>query len=189
MSPGADALADRILREAVRFAGLRGVLMSAGLENPRTPERDYALARELRGILRPLPWGEGWSYSAAYCEAVVAAALGRLGFPERKVGRWRRLMTPDCAASASGLAARGLLSDKPGPGAVWLARAASGPGGRAGIVLAASGKSMATVEADEAGPDCGDDRILTRLRPVPGGGRLRTAGFVAPAAVLALLES
>ena len=33
-----------------------------------------AQAEELRKLMRPSPWEEGWAYCAAYCEGVVAAA-------------------------------------------------------------------------------------------------------------------
>ena len=70
-----DDLAAQIVREASRFVGLREVRRNSDWDNPRTPERDFALAEELRALMRPSPWEEGWAYCAAYAEGVVVAAL------------------------------------------------------------------------------------------------------------------
>ena len=63
----AEVLGDQIVREASRFVGLREVRRNSDWDNPKTPERDYALAEELRRLMRPSPWEEGWAYCAGLC--------------------------------------------------------------------------------------------------------------------------
>ena len=78
-----DALAAQIVREASRFVGLREVRRNSDWDNPRTPERDYALAEELRQLMRPSPWEEGW----AYCytgDIEVLSESGWLPFSEAR---------------------------------------------------------------------------------------------------------
>lgn len=190
-----ETLAVQIVREASRFVGLREVRRNSDWDNPKTPERDYGIAEELRKLMRPSPWEEGWAYCAAYTEGVVAAALRSLGFPEAKIQRWHKVMTPHCVTSAGNFRARKLLTDKPERGAIWLARHGSTSNGHAGIVTAASGKSMSTIEAntslDRTTPakDREGDWITTRVRGIGGTGSLKTMGFVTPSSILALLES
>lgn len=195
MKVAPETLGDQIVREASRFVGLREVRKNSDWDNPKTPERDYALAEELRQLMRPSPWEEGWAYCAAFGEGVVVAALRALGFPETKVKRWQKVMTPHCVTSAGNFRARKLLTEKPATGAIWLARHGSTSNGHAGIVTAASGKSMATIEAntslDPTTParDREGDWITTRLRGLGGTGSLKTMGFVTPASILVLLEA
>jgi len=195
MKVSADTLATQILREASRFVGLREVRKNSDWDNPKTPERDYALAEELRKLMRPSPWEEGWAYCAAYCEGVVAAALRSLEFPETKIQRWHKVMTPHCVTSAGNFRARKLLTDQPERGAIWLARHGTSSNGHAGIVSAASGKSMSTIEANTSldpttpAKDREGDWITTRVRSIGGTGSLKTMGFVTPASILALLEA
>lgn len=132
---------------------------------------------------------------AAYTEGVVAAALRSLEFPETKIQRWHKVMTPHCVTSAGNFRARKLLTDQPDRGAIWLARHGSTSNGHAGIVSAASGKSMATIEANTSldpttpAKDREGDWITTRVRSIGGTGSLKTMGFVTPASILALLEA
>ena len=195
MKVSPDTLATRIVREANRFVGLREVRKNSDWDNPKTPERDYAIAEELRKLMRPSPWQEGWAYCAAYCEGVVAAALRSLEFPEAKIQRWHKVMTPHCVTSAGNFRARKLLTDKPATGAVWLARHGTSSNGHAGIVTSVSGKSMSTVEANTSldpttpAKERDGDWITTRIRPVGGPGSLKTMGFVTPQSIIALLEA
>ena len=109
--------------------------------------------------------------------------------------RWTKLMTPHCVTSARNFRARNLLTDKPARGAVWLARHGKTANGHAGIVTAASGRSMSTIEANTSldpttsAKDREGDWITTRVRSVGGTGRLKTMGFVTPESILKLLES
>ena len=57
-------------------------------------------------------------------------------------------MTSHCVTSAGNFRARKLPTVKPVRGAVWLARHGATSDGHAGIVAAASGKSMSTIEAN-----------------------------------------
>lgn len=195
MKVAPETLGGQIVREASRFVGLREVRKNSDWDNPKTPERDYALAEELRQLMRPSPWEEGWAYCAAFGEGVVVAALRALGFPEPKVKRWQKVMTPHCVTSAGNFRVKGMLTDKPATGAIWLARHGSTSNGHAGIVTAASGKSMATIEANTSldpttpAKDREGDWITTRLRGLGGTGSLKTMGFVTPASILALLEA
>jgi hypothetical protein len=190
-----EVLGDQIVREAGRFVGLREVRRNSDWDNPKTPERDTALAAELKRLMRPSPWEEGWAYCLVFGEGVTAKALQSLGFPDSKIARWRKVMTPHCVTSAGNFRSRALLTDKPDRGAIWLARHGTTSNGHAGIVTAASGKSMSTIEANTSldptttAKDREGDWITTRIRGVGGAGSLKTMGFVTPAAILALLES
>ena len=195
MKVSSETLGDQIVREAGRFVGLREVRRNSDWDNPKTPERDTALAEELRRLMRPSPWEEGWSYCAAYCDGIVGVALRSLGFSETKVKRWSKVMTPHCVTSAGNFRVRDLLTEKPVRGAVWLARHGTSSNGHAGIVTATSGRSMSTIEANTSldpttsAKDREGDWITTRIRSVSGTGNLRTMGFVTPASILSLLES
>jgi hypothetical protein len=195
MKVSPDTLATQIVREASRFVGLREIRSNSDWDNPKTSERDYAIAGELRKLMRPSPWEEGWAYCAAYCEGVVAAALRSLEFPEEKIQRWHKVMTPHCVTSAGNFRARKLLTDKPATGAVWLARHGTSSNGHAGIVSAASGKAMSTIEANTSldpttpAKEREGDWITTRVRSIGGSGSLKTMGFVTPESILALLEA
>ncbi len=195
MKVSADILAAQIVREASRFVGLREIRSNSDWDNPKTPERDYAIAAELRKLMRPSPWEEGWAYCCALTEGVVAAALQSLGFPEPKIQRWHKVMTPHCVTSAGNFRARKLLTDKPVTGAVWLARHGTSSNGHAGIVTAASGKSMSTIEGNTSldpttsAKEREGDWITTRIRSIGGAGSLKTMGFVTPESILALLEA
>ena len=191
----ADQLGHEIIRQASRFIGLREVKPNADWDNPQTPQRDAALAGELRSMLRPSPWEEGWAYCAAFTEGVVTAALKTLGVSSEQIGKWQRVMTPHCVTSAASFKSRGLLSDAPETGAVWLARHGSSSKGHAGIFTARRGSSIATIEAntslDPQTPeqDREGDWITTRLSFLKGRGSLATLGFINPSSILKLIAS
>jgi cyclopropane-fatty-acyl-phospholipid synthase len=115
----------------------------------------------------------------------------RLAYDERFSRLWRSHLL----ASAGSFRARKLLTDKPATGAVWLARHGTSSNGHAGIVSAASGKSMSTIEANTSldpttsARDREGDWITTRVRSIGGTGSLKTMGFVTPQSILALLEA
>lgn len=189
----ADQLATATLRHASRFLGLREIRPNADWDLPSTPGPDKALAEELRALMRPSPWKEGWAYCAAYCEGVVLAALRALGASAAQLKRWQDTMTPHCVTSARNFRKLGLLSAVPTPGAIWLAQHGSTTNGHAGLVTSVRGVSMATIEAntslDKTTPekDREGDWITTRLGFVKGRGALQTLGFVHPEAILKLI--
>lgn len=185
----AEALGHEIIRQASRFIGLREVRPNADWDNPKTPQRDAALADELRLLMRPAPWEPGWAYCAAFCEGVVTEALRALGVSP---AAFARVMTPHCVTSAANFKARGLLTSEPEAGAIWLARHGSTSNGHAGIFTARRGTSMATIEANTSlDPDTPEkdregDWITTRLSYLKGRGSLATLGFINPSAILKL---
>lgn len=186
-----EVLAHAIIREASRFIGLREVKPNTDWDNPSTPGPDTALARELRALMRPSPWEEGWAYCAAFAEGVVAAALLRL-VPPAETARFRAVMGPHCVTAAGAFRARGLLTQSPQPGSIWLARHGTTSNGHAGIVCTTKGTKMATIEAntslDPSTPakEREGDWITNRLRGTQLNGSLRTLGFVTPDAILSL---
>ncbi|MCB1209487.1 MAG: hypothetical protein KDK97_09180 [Verrucomicrobiales bacterium] len=188
----AEQLATAIIRHASQFLGLREVRPNADWDNPATPAPDRALAEELRTLMRPSPWAEGWAYCAAFCEGMVLAALRSVGASPDQCKRWQDTMTPHCVTSARNFKKLGLLVPLPASGAVWLAQHGSGSNGHAGLVTAVRGMSMATIEAntslDQTSPekDREGDWITTRLSYVKGRGSLHTLGFVHPASILKL---
>lgn len=189
MQIDADRLAISILREASRFLGLGEVRHDSAWNDPRVPEHDYALAGELCKLLRPAPWEDGWTYSAAFVEAIVDASLRALEVSEICVKRWHKFMTPDAVTSASNFEARDALGEKPDRGAIWFGRYGATSEGEAGVVSAASGKSMAVIEAAVYGEEGQEQtRILTQVRGISGTNGLKTVGFVTPEALLAILE-
>ena len=191
----AEQLGHEIIRQASRFIGLREVKPNADWDNPQTSQRDATLASELRALMRPSPWEEGWAYCAAFTEGVVTAALKTLGVSPEQIGKWQRVMTPHCVTSAANFKSRGLLSDAPETGAVWLARHGSSSKGHAGIFTGRRGSSMATIEAntslDPQTPekDREGDWITTRLSFLKGRGSLATLGFINPSSILKLIAS
>ena len=189
----ATDLANAIVRQAGRFIGLREVRPNADWDNPRTPGRDLALAEELRTMMRPSPWEEGWAYCAAFCEGVVTVALKTLGATPAQLQVWANVMTPHCVTSAHNFSERNLLVASPRPGAVWLARHGTSSNGHAGIVTTLDHDAMATIEAntslDPTTPDKDreGDWITTRLCSLKGRGSLVTMGFINPGSILQLI--
>ncbi len=187
-----EALGHEIIRQASRFIGLREVRPNADWDNPGTPQREAALAAELRSLMRPSPWEEGWAYCAAFCEGIVTEGLRALGISPAS---FAKLMTPHCVTSAENFKARGLLCDVPETGAVWLARHGRTRNGHAGVLTARRGTTMATIEAntslDASSPhkDREGDWITTRLSFLKGRGSLVTLGFINPSSILKLIAS
>ena len=139
-------LANTIVRQAGRFIGLREVKPNADWDNPKTPGRDLALAKELRTRMRPSPWEEGWAYCAAFTEGVVTVALKTLGATPAQLQVWANVMTPHCVTSARNFREHHMLVIEPQPGAVWLARHGTTSNGHAGIVTALNHDAMSTIE-------------------------------------------
>ena len=189
----AEQLATAAIRHASRFIGLREVRANADWDNPATPGPDKELADELRALMRPSPWKEGWAYCAAACEGWVLAALRSLNASPNQIKRWQDAMTPHCVTSARNFRRLGLLSPAPVPGAVWLAQHGSSSNGHAGLVTSVRGVSMATIEAntslDKTSPekDREGDWITTRMGLVKGRAPLNTLGFITPEAILKLI--
>lgn len=186
-----------IIREASRFVGLREVKPNEDWENPAIPGSEAALAKELRDLMRPTPWKEGWAYCAAFCEAVIRRTLQRVEMHGDEAAKFLRVMGPGVRVSFDAFAKLRLTSTRPEPGAVWFARHGNTAQGHAGIVTSASltGSTMGTIEAntslDSRDPrkDREGDWITTRNFSVKGRGDLVTLGFVTPAAILKLCFS
>ena len=189
----ADKFATEILRVASRFVGLKEVKPNAKWDNPSTPGSDAALSDELRALMRPSPWQDGWAYCAAFVEGVVAQALRNLGYSEKQVQNWADVMSPHCVTASRNFESKRILRQSPVRGAIWLARHGSGSSGHCGIVRALNGATMATTEANtSAGADVPakereGDWIADRVRNVGQNGSLTTLGFVHPADILKLV--
>lgn len=190
----ATSLATEIVRTASRFIGLREVKPNANWDNPATPGPDTVLVGTLRSMMRSSPWEEGWAYCAAFCEGVVADALVSCGATPQQVAKWHKIMTPHCVTSAGNFRERGLLSQVPEPGSIWLARHGTSSNGHAGIVTAVRSATMSNIEAntslDPSTPakEREGDWITTRIRPKGGVGSLKTMGFVTPASIIKAIQ-
>ncbi|MBE7497126.1 MAG: CHAP domain-containing protein [Verrucomicrobiaceae bacterium] len=186
-----------IIREASRFVGLREVRPNAQWDNPATPGPDTALVKELRDLMRPTPWKEGWAYCAAFCEAVIRRVLQRVEMHGDEAAKFLRVMGPGVRVSFEAFNKLRLTSAKPVPGAIWFARHGNTAQGHAGIVTSTSlaGATMSTIEAntslDSRDPrtDREGDWITTKTFRTQGRGDLVTLGFVTPAAILKLCFS
>jgi hypothetical protein len=183
-----------ILREASRFIGLREVRPNARWDNPATPGPDTALCEELRRLMRPAPWQEGWAYCAAFCEGVVVSALTKLGASEDQIRRFSKVMNAHVLSSLNGFAALKLIVPQPSPGAIWFARHGLTTSGHAGFVTTHEGARMATIEANTSlGPSTPakereGDWITTRMRNANTNGRLVTRGFLPVSNLLKLID-
>jgi len=198
-----ERLGAEIVRAAARFTGLREVKPNATWDNPATPGREDALTKELRDLMRPAPWHEGWAYCAAFAEAAVRLALVRLGILESIANRFLSVHGPHVMSNVAAFKARGLLTSSSilnganAPGTLWLARHGATLSGHEGIVTAHDKNvgMLSTIEAntslDSSNPikDREGDWITTRIFPASGRGTLRTQGFITPAAILTLLKS
>lgn len=193
-----DQLGSQIIREAARFVGLREVRPNSSWDNPATPGPDAALVLELKTLMRPSPWQDGWAYCAAFAEAAVRAALIRLNIKPVDADKFLRVMTPHCMTSARAFKRLNLLSEYPQPGAIWLAQHGATDQGHAGIVTTQDPQPtrqmrIATIEgntsldASNAAKDREGDWITTRLMSRAGRGALRTQGFITPASILKLI--
>lgn len=191
--PTAESFATEILRVASRYVGLKEVKPNSKWDDPKTPGADTALSDELRALLRPSPWQEGWAYCAAFAEGVVAQALRNLDCSDRQVRDWTDVMTPHVVTSANNFQSKRILRQSPVRGSLWLARHGAGSSGHCGIVRALNGATMATTEANtSAGADIPakereGDWISDRVRNTGQNGSLTTLGFVHPQDILRLV--
>jgi hypothetical protein len=182
-----------LLREAGRFVGLRETVSNRAWDKPSTAGSDKALSDELRGLMRPAPWEDGWAYCAAFTEGMVVVALRRLGMGEKEIARFAKLHGPHVMSNVRAFKAAGLLSQVPVPGALWLAQHGTSDRGHEGIVVGFDEGRMATIEANtSAGADVPakereGDWITNRVRNPKSNGILMTRGFVTPAAILKLV--
>ncbi|WP_395737467.1 hypothetical protein [Prosthecobacter sp.] len=191
----AEDLGNQIVREAGRFVGLREVRPNADWDNPKTSGPDAALVLELKTLMRPSPWEEGWSYCAAFAEAMVRCALIRLAVTPAEAAKFLDVMSPGVLLSYNRFKERKLINPNPCVGALWLARHGSTERGHAGIVTSKSlaGMNISTIEGNTSldSKDLAKDRegdwITPRTFPATGRGDLRTLGFVQPDAMLKLI--
>lgn len=190
MNDSAAKLAATIITVASRYVGLREVKPNKEWDNPTTPGADAALNLELRALMQPSPWEDGWAYCAAFCEGVVARALLDEGLPEC-ARKWRRLFTPGVLRSYQAFREIGCISAVPVPGATWLAQHGHTQAGHAGLVKLVGTMTMTTIEANTSHGEHGakdreGDWITTRMFSPGGRGDLRTLGFIHPATILSL---
>jgi hypothetical protein len=189
-----SALTNMILREAGRFVGLRETKPNAAWDKPSTPGPDTDLSNELRTIMRPSPWQDGWAYCAAWAEAIVSTALARCGATPAEISRFTGLHGPHVMSNVRAFRAKGLISEYATPGALWLARHGKTDKGHEGIVVTTESNRMATMEANtSAGADVpakerDGDWIANRIRNPRTNGALNTQGFVSVAAILQLVR-
>lgn len=187
----------RIIREASRFVGLREVKPNAQWDNPKTPGPDTALVKELRELMRPTPWQEGWSYCAAFCEAILRKVLSDIGATPAEAAKFLKVMGPGVRVSFNAFKDLKLTSATPLPGAIWFARHGTSAQGHAGLVTSVSiaHQQMSTIEANtsldsrDPAKDREGDWITTKTFMSKGRGDLVTLGFVTPAAILKLCFS
>jgi hypothetical protein len=188
-----SALLNMILREGSRFVGLREVRPNATWENPMTPGPDTALSNELRSLMRPAPWQDGWAYCAAFTEAIVTHSLFRLGANPHQIDRFAKLHGPHVMTNVRAFRKAGLIDPRPTPGALWLARHGSTDRGHEGIVVVPEGQRMSTIEANtSAGADIPakereGDWITNRLRNQSTNGKLITQGYISVVSILRLI--
>lgn len=193
----AAQLATQIIREASRFVGLREVKPNSQWDNPSTPGPDAALVLELRTLMRPVPWEEGWAYCAAFAEASVRAALIRLNITPAEADRFLKVMGPGVLVSFRAFQKLGLTTKVPSAGAIWFAQHGTTDQGHAGIVTGASagGSLMNTIEGNtsldskDARKDREGDWITTRTFDAKGRGTLHTLGFLPASAILNLIST
>jgi hypothetical protein len=191
----AEVLGNQIVREAGRFVGLREVKPNAAWDNPKTPGPDAQLVLELKSLMRPSPWQEGWAYCAAFAEAMVRIALIRLAITPKEAAKFLDVMSPGVLVTFNRFKERKLISPNPAIGAIWLARHGSTAQGHAGIVTSRSlaAVNISTVEGntslDSRDPtqDREGDWITPRTFPTSGRGDLHTLGFITPEAILKLI--
>lgn len=193
-----ERFGEMIIREASRFVGLREVKPNAMWDNPSTPHPDTALVQELRNLMIPTPWKEGWAYCAAFCEAVFRKVLiSQVGATPAEAAKFLSVMGPGVRVSFNAFKALKLTSATPVPGAIWFARHGDTPQGHAGIVTSVSlaAQQMSTIEANtsldskDSRKDREGDWITTRTFMAHGRADLKTLGFLTPAAILKLICS
>lgn len=188
---------NRIVREASRFIGLREVKPNAQWDNPKTPGPDTALVKELRELMRPTPWADGWSYCAAFCEAILRKVLADIGATPAEAAKFLKVMGPGVRVSFNAFEKLKLTHPVPAVGAIWFARHGTTAQGHAGLVtsLSIANQQMSTIEANtsldsrDPAKDRDGDWITTRTFSAKGRGDLVTLGFLTPAAILKLCFS
>ena len=185
--PDSQLLVHLTMDTAERFVGLREVRPNARWDDPSTDGEDAALSNELRALMQPSPWKDGWAYCAAFAEGVVMEAL-RLGdFSVETQSRFSELMSPHCVTSANNFGRIDLLREEPAIGSIWLGRWGSGSSGHCGLVRSIDGPMMGTIEANTSGgeeaaeftaKDREGDWIDRKRRHINRNGNLQTLGFV-----------
>jgi hypothetical protein len=190
------ALANMIVREAGRYVGLREVKPNAKWSKSKTiTKQDAELCLELRELMRPAPWQEGWAYCAAFAEGMVVSALRRLGATEQQIRRFSGIMNAHVMTSFNGFNKIGKISRVPEMGAIWFAQHGTSNRGHAGIVQTNDGIKMSTIEGntslDPSSPEKEreGDWITTRLRKIQSNGQLRTRGFLNPKQILEIIHA
>ena len=181
-----------ILAEARRFVGLKEVKPNADWTLPANGARGIQLALELRKLMRPSPWQEGWAYCAAFAEAMVIKAASNLKLETRNLSK---LLQPGVLNTwrAFDDHVLKLTSDEPCDGAIWLLKHLDKPGqGHAGIVADWTPHNLFTIEANTSNSEASSakdregDWIAEKVSDCKGRGRLRTLGFITPEALLML---
>lgn len=82
-------------------------------------------------------WQAGWAWCACFVELVWSEAYAKnIGFPE-KHALIKQLITPSAVTTYNNFKAKGLVTDKPTPGALVVWRNGNGWTGHIGIVIEA----------------------------------------------------
>lgn len=188
----AKAFAQKLLAVASDFQGLGEVVNNEHWDDPRTTFKDVDKDVWLRTWMAKVDgWTPGAPYCAAFVGAVVAATLKGYGVPmERIESVWLKLWCAHCMTNVARLKAKGVLSQVPVPGALWLAQSGNSQRGHAGIVNATNGRQMSTIEGNtnDAGSNEGDG-IFAKQLPISGRSSLKTRGFLHPASILDLFHA
>lgn len=188
----AKEFAQKLIAVATDFVGLGEVVNNARWDDPRTPFKDVDKEVWLRTWMGKVDgWSPGAPYCAAFVGAVVAATLRGYGVPmDRIESVWLKLWSAHCMTNVARLKSKGILSQQPVPGALWLARSGSSQRGHAGLVLTTNGRQMGTIEGNtnDAGGSEGDGIFVKQL-PISGRGSLKTQGFLHPSTILDLIHA
>jgi hypothetical protein len=189
--PTAAALAAETVRQAGLFLNLRERRPNAEWDNPATPAADRALNARLVECMESAGWQAPWPYCIAFAEGMLILALLELKCRPAQYATLRKLITPHVMTTVRNLSELHALSDRPEPGAIWLARHGSTDNGHAGIVIRSQGNGlMTTIEGNttsqfkDAEADRQGDGIFRRERCVGSNGGLKTMGFLTPAMIL-----
>lgn len=188
------SLSEMIINTGHRYVGLREIKPNAHWDNPSTKGIDVDLSNELRSMMRPAPWQDGWAYCAAFTEAVVVASLRRLGVEEERIAKFAKVHTPHVTSNVRAFGSLKLLSDKPTQGSLWLAQNGTGDTGHEGIFEKEERGMMINVEANTSNSDRSlpaqereGDWITVKLRNFKRNGPLTTRGFITPESIIKLI--
>lgn len=182
-----DTLGRNIVAVASRFLNLREVRPNTQWDNPATPGSDAALSKELREMMIPSPWQDGWAYCAAYVEGVVAKAILLSGGTQKQHDAWRSLSTAHCMTNLARARSAGILKHShigAQAGSIWIAQKGSTTQGHEGIFISGTSTTISTIEANTSkdattsDKDREGDWITTRSFNFAGRGTLRTRGFI-----------